>query len=242
MGLEWLLTLDLELLFIWNSRWSIMKILYLVTRYLPFTDVSMVLWHQFGPPMSVSHCFFEFDFTSVATALGIALAEVILTLRTWAVWGQTRLATYALATLYCITWSSLVIIVSIYLRKAERATSNVGSGCTVNFDPRFLVACYALITMYHSVLMTLMIVRAISAFREGGNSRFVKVVYRDGKTIMILRYLGFLTVNVISIGVMYYVYLFVGIALALLNVIIMVQFPLDRSNVSPLIVRGDMRS
>ncbi|KAJ3558982.1 hypothetical protein NP233_g11377 [Leucocoprinus birnbaumii] len=76
MGLEWLLTLDLELLFIWNSRWSIMKILYLVTRYLPFTDVSMVLWHQFGPPMSVSHCFFEFDFTSVATALGIALAEI----------------------------------------------------------------------------------------------------------------------------------------------------------------------
>ncbi|PFH46792.1 hypothetical protein AMATHDRAFT_153814, partial [Amanita thiersii Skay4041] len=38
---DYLLTLDLELRFIWHSRWSIIKVLFLLARYSPFIDMSV---------------------------------------------------------------------------------------------------------------------------------------------------------------------------------------------------------
>ncbi|KAF8978497.1 hypothetical protein BDQ17DRAFT_1265594, partial [Cyathus striatus] len=36
-----LLTLDIEVTFIWSTPWNVIKVLYLVTRYLAFIDSSL---------------------------------------------------------------------------------------------------------------------------------------------------------------------------------------------------------
>ncbi|KAF9012072.1 hypothetical protein BDQ17DRAFT_1233336, partial [Cyathus striatus] len=41
---EYFITLDLEIKYIWNARWTYIKIIYLATRYLPFIDTSLVLF------------------------------------------------------------------------------------------------------------------------------------------------------------------------------------------------------
>ncbi|KAF8978667.1 hypothetical protein BDQ17DRAFT_1249399, partial [Cyathus striatus] len=41
---EYFITLDSEINFIWGSRWSMMKILYMLTRYLPFSDTSLIIF------------------------------------------------------------------------------------------------------------------------------------------------------------------------------------------------------
>ncbi|PFH47954.1 hypothetical protein AMATHDRAFT_150896, partial [Amanita thiersii Skay4041] len=39
---DYLLTLDLEIKYVWKSRWSIIKFLYLVMRYMPFLSVIVI--------------------------------------------------------------------------------------------------------------------------------------------------------------------------------------------------------
>ncbi|KAF8989963.1 hypothetical protein BDQ17DRAFT_1256353, partial [Cyathus striatus] len=46
---EYSITLDLEVKFIWNAPWKFMKIIYLMTRYLPAIDISLVLLRSYLP-------------------------------------------------------------------------------------------------------------------------------------------------------------------------------------------------
>ncbi|KAF9000879.1 hypothetical protein BDQ17DRAFT_1245046, partial [Cyathus striatus] len=41
---EYIITLDSEIKFIWGSHWGIVRILYMLTRYLPFTDTSLIMF------------------------------------------------------------------------------------------------------------------------------------------------------------------------------------------------------
>ncbi|KAF8978189.1 hypothetical protein BDQ17DRAFT_1265925, partial [Cyathus striatus] len=40
---EYFITFPLELKYIWNAPWGFIKIVYLITKYLPFSDTSLVL-------------------------------------------------------------------------------------------------------------------------------------------------------------------------------------------------------
>ncbi|KAJ8093113.1 hypothetical protein PM082_020598 [Marasmius tenuissimus] len=54
---DFLLTLGLEVRFIWQARWTFVKILYIVQRYLPFLDsVGLVLYYSFGAGLSPRSC------------------------------------------------------------------------------------------------------------------------------------------------------------------------------------------
>ncbi|KAF8987009.1 hypothetical protein BDQ17DRAFT_1258996, partial [Cyathus striatus] len=40
---DYLLTFDLEVNFIWNALWSTLKVLYMLTQYLPFLDTMIAM-------------------------------------------------------------------------------------------------------------------------------------------------------------------------------------------------------
>lgn len=44
---DWLLTLEMEISLVWTSRWNVTKVLYFLTRYLPFIDSSIVMYRKF---------------------------------------------------------------------------------------------------------------------------------------------------------------------------------------------------
>ncbi|KAJ3565385.1 hypothetical protein NP233_g7665 [Leucocoprinus birnbaumii] len=48
LTLDWFLTLSSEVLLIWSSSWTTVKVLFLVARYVPFTYIALLLYHQFG--------------------------------------------------------------------------------------------------------------------------------------------------------------------------------------------------
>ncbi|XP_006460535.1 hypothetical protein AGABI2DRAFT_117478 [Agaricus bisporus var. bisporus H97] len=47
---DWLLTLDAEIRLVWNAKGSKMKVLYLLTRYLPLVYSPLLLYYRFGNP------------------------------------------------------------------------------------------------------------------------------------------------------------------------------------------------
>lgn len=44
--LDYLLTFDLEISLIWKSNWSIMKVLFLLARYMPFADLILIFYRK----------------------------------------------------------------------------------------------------------------------------------------------------------------------------------------------------
>ncbi len=48
---DWFLTLDLEVSLVWSSPWSGMKVLFLLTRYLPFVDISVLTYCELYFPV-----------------------------------------------------------------------------------------------------------------------------------------------------------------------------------------------
>ena len=42
---DYILTLPMEVSLIWRAKWTVMKVLYVIQRYLPFEDTVIVLLH-----------------------------------------------------------------------------------------------------------------------------------------------------------------------------------------------------
>ncbi|KAF8985516.1 hypothetical protein BDQ17DRAFT_1260149, partial [Cyathus striatus] len=91
---EYFITLDSEIKFIWGSRWGIMKILYMLTRYLQFSDTSLIIFSLLKLIVIWNRArYASYDMT------------VIFTLRTWVIWGKKRWLSYFLPVFCLCVWT-----------------------------------------------------------------------------------------------------------------------------------------
>lgn len=216
MALDWLLTFEMEVSLVWTAKWNTTKILYFLTRYLPFIDTSVVMYHQFGFALPISVCRTTYQYAAWMFVVGMACAELILTLRTWAVWEKDKRLSYFLPILFCTVWTAGFIIMGFYLRGTQHIASPLPQlfGCIVLDANHILSACYILLMVYDACILFLMVIRGISAFRSGGDSQFMRVVYSD--------------------GIIYYIYLF---SLSFINTIIILKLPGDYVNLMVMMER-----
>ncbi|KAF9232215.1 hypothetical protein BU15DRAFT_81507 [Melanogaster broomeanus] len=85
------ITFDEEVAFLKKSKWNTVKIFYLVCRYLPFLFLATNTTRFLQPGLSLKACKSYFQFNSFAGAIIIACAELMFLVRTYALWGRTRL-------------------------------------------------------------------------------------------------------------------------------------------------------
>jgi len=78
-----LISLSGEINLIWVQRWSIGKILYIVTRYSGFLDASFFLWYSFS---TIESCRDSFSAAVWSVTIGISICHVVLVIRTFAIW------------------------------------------------------------------------------------------------------------------------------------------------------------
>ncbi|KAF9444315.1 hypothetical protein P691DRAFT_786857 [Macrolepiota fuliginosa MF-IS2] len=116
---DWLLKLSLEISLVWQSQWSLIKCLYLVTRYLTLGDVTIALYGRLAFGLSAEQCAAIYAAYACNThslspcfhssidvedlgmfAAGLLLGELLLLLRVWAIWGKDRRIGVALAVFY----------------------------------------------------------------------------------------------------------------------------------------------
>ncbi|KAJ6590408.1 hypothetical protein DFH09DRAFT_1139311, partial [Mycena vulgaris] len=76
---DWMCTLDQEVSYVWNSSRTTGKLLFIINRYLPFVVVSVSV-----------ECLTRYKLISWLTVFGVHLSEVILMLRTYAIWERRR--------------------------------------------------------------------------------------------------------------------------------------------------------
>lgn len=202
---DYFLTLGMEVDLVWLSAWGPMKVLFIVQRYLPFIDAATFsLINQLLTTINPSVCKKIANAQAVLSVTGCILSELILTLRVWAVWKRSKFLGIALSILLLATAAACYVFTGLFqhgLKLSNRPYPEF-QGCFITGTNRLLYVDWLALMVYDSLLLILMIIPGITAYREQGNEGLHAVVYRD--------------------GVVFYVYLFV---ISATNVIVIKALP-----------------
>ncbi|KAJ3573079.1 hypothetical protein NP233_g2667 [Leucocoprinus birnbaumii] len=227
---DWLLNLDLELRFVWKQRWNMMKVLYLVNRYIPFFNLPILLYcGQLRPGRSASRPNTgSWDLQSVVhyglSAVRYSCVylrnrnnEVISAIGVWVLWGKGTRLGYFLFGAFSILWTAVFILEGFFLVNASHSQSPAPAllGCLLLNKGPYLVICFGLFMLLEVVLLMLVLRKAFVSYIKSETSPYKKVLYRD----CAIYYLGMFS-------------------LALLNVIIMAGFPVSYDPILLLIVES----
>jgi len=197
----------MEVDLLWKSKWNFMKGLYLFQRYLPFIDTTwLAIYFQFGRGMTKTTCAKIYPLDGVLIVFGFAASEMVLSLRTWAVWNRNQRLTIILPILYVLVWGSAFAVLGIYLNSVEFGDPPFSGfqGCILEHANIVIVFLWVQVMIWDTLMLVLMLIPGFRAYRyRGVNSALMKAVYRD--------------------GVVYYLFLF---ALSFLNILLIIILPL----------------
>ncbi|KAH7922747.1 hypothetical protein BV22DRAFT_1048687 [Leucogyrophana mollusca] len=111
---DYLLTVHLEYDYVWHSRWTPVKALFFFARYLPFVDTAIVMLSRTGNlDSSACHGFVAALYWIYAFAF--PLTDVVLAIRLWAVYGQSRKVAALLFCLYTFTLATAIYVTAKYV-------------------------------------------------------------------------------------------------------------------------------
>ncbi|KIJ07002.1 hypothetical protein PAXINDRAFT_19799 [Paxillus involutus ATCC 200175] len=169
-------------MFIWNRRgWSVGKVLFAPTRYIPFILIPLTLFSTFSTNIKVDTCEGLLYFLVFLEVVAITLSEVTFGLRAYAMWNQNRavLVTYCcVATAYI---ASLVFILQSFLPSVTygEAPLAIISGCYKTGGSSIVFASFVVIMLTEAVTTTLTLYRAYWHFRHTPNA-LIQNMTRDG--------------------------------------------------------------
>ncbi|KAF5347733.1 hypothetical protein D9756_010232 [Leucocoprinus leucothites] len=201
---DWALNLGLEISLVWQSRTSMIKFLYLITRYLAFGDVTLWVYEQVAEGLTADNCAVLFSALGWMFTTGFVVGELLLVMRTWAVWGRDRRLGFVILAYYIGMVVAIYVNMGLFI-KSVGFIDNVYHGvpgCIVVKASNKLYIDWVLLMVLDIAICALMIIKGCKSYVSGGNSQLMKVVYGE--------------------GIMYYVYL---VSLSMINVVVILKLP-----------------
>ncbi|GJE95934.1 hypothetical protein PsYK624_121260 [Phanerochaete sordida] len=199
---DFVLTFDVEYAFVWKASFSLVKVLYILARGVPLTNVTIVTWQYLTPNISDENCRFVNQSVGWLTLLGILVAEAILMLRTWAVYERSRRVVIFLIVWAVLTWTPMTAILIVFLSSLRYgpipdSVKNVpGSGCYVVSGNPVSFVCWVLLMISEAAILGLMVNKALRNYWVNMDSAVFKTVFRDG-TVVYFYLFALSTANVI---------------------------------------------
>ncbi|KIK01099.1 hypothetical protein K443DRAFT_132444 [Laccaria amethystina LaAM-08-1] len=209
LGYDYLLTLDREVSLIWSSHWNLAKVLFILVRYTPYIDVGLIAFYMTRDGTSSTTCSLLYKSNSWVYVVGVGLAEVLLTLRTWACWGsRARWVTIGLPIAFLALSVTLCVSVGRYLHTLYFFTpppTTPSLGCFYQGESFDLVICWSALMIYDACIALLMAIRGYPELknwrRNMRNNTLSTVVYRDGLSlinVVVILCLSYDYVNLLS--------------------------------------------
>ncbi|THH27213.1 hypothetical protein EUX98_g6975 [Antrodiella citrinella] len=206
---DYLLTLDYEVNLMWPSRLSIIKLLYFYTRYSAFFDVGMIVYYQMKTDLSAVECKRIYMIASWLVVAGIIVAEVILMVRTWALWERGKRIGIFLVALSTAAIVVASVIEGLYL-KTLAFTSFPGSetpGCLLIGGNPTIGVNFIIIILVETAVLILTVTAGVQRFRFArGSQGLASKLHHD--------------------GIMFYIFLF---AISLANFVVVLTIPVGNS-------------
>ncbi|KAJ8697752.1 hypothetical protein PTI98_004524 [Pleurotus ostreatus] len=181
---DYVLTLGDEARYVWTAPWSLGKILFLLTRYPTFVDVALALYRNLGYNLTSSTCSLLYNISGWTTIIGIAIAEIIMLMRVWAIWNQTRTVGIILATLIIASMIGAFFSFVKFHEKQEfielyTISPNL-QGCYGTVGTKVVFIIYMIATAFEILMVILMIVKGLRDSVRRRPSSMLYNVYQDG--------------------------------------------------------------
>ncbi|EIM87752.1 uncharacterized protein STEHIDRAFT_167220 [Stereum hirsutum FP-91666 SS1] len=215
---DYLLTFSGEVLLVWSSKWSAMKVLFFVNRYTAvayavfvfigeISPVSLLIssdepsaWIEHGVASPASHtCDMVSRGIAAVSNSGILAAELIILSRTWALWQRDRRVAVGLSLILATAFVLIVLYENKFVQSLKWATSTSSPssafhGCIVASGEDTTYVLYACIIVIETVVIALTMAK--TPWKLGFfENQLSKVLYRDG----LLYYLYFLALSLVNI-------------------------------------------
>ncbi|KAJ3838795.1 hypothetical protein F5878DRAFT_709897 [Lentinula raphanica] len=148
---------------IWSNPFGLASIMFLVNRYAPFVDTFLSVNMSFNPAITAEQCAIQTRAVSWLMTIGIVHSELILMLRTYALWGRRR------SILILLTFLAVgFLIPAIILTKLEVSSEHFIAfhGCHISTAKNIIFLAFCLLTVYETLRQT--------------RSPWVTKLYKDG--------------------------------------------------------------
>lgn len=207
---DYVLTFGLETRHMWSKqRWSLIRVLFFVNRYMPFVDIPMALCTQLVPSMSDRDCTLVYRLAGWSFCFSIALSEVILAMRTWSLWKASSWSGFALLVFYLSCWIPTIVVFVTFLMASGASHFRLPRYTTCIIAPRNnnLYWCWILVLVYDTGTMMLIVLASTRSYAQ--------MYGQSGSSFMVVR-------TLYMDGVIYYISLFI---LSVMNIITIVILP-----------------
>ncbi|KAG2127644.1 uncharacterized protein EDB93DRAFT_201277 [Suillus bovinus] len=175
---DYVCSLHEELTFLLRSHWTKMKVLYIVTRYLPFIILVTGLYRSFVPNENTGKCRV---LDNIELDLGVVLvicSECFFIFRTYVLWEKNRILLAAMLSTLFISLVASFGITSTAAAAAAYATSAVPgiTGCYRKSSNYRLFIPFILLFVFELGLLMLTLIRAIHDWRTNQNRLYAVLV------------------------------------------------------------------
>ncbi|KAF9067007.1 hypothetical protein BDP27DRAFT_1365231 [Rhodocollybia butyracea] len=157
---DWILMFPVELEVVWSGKLQPLTVLYIVQRYMPFVDTIGILFAvSFANPIEPNTCRALYTTSGWMYITGIALTEVVLTMRTWALWGKDIRSTVGLTIFFLCCWVPNFYIFHLFLDSQTYSPSPLPQiGCVILGGESILFLCWVILMVYEAGILTLMLI------------------------------------------------------------------------------------
>ncbi|KAF7776839.1 hypothetical protein Agabi119p4_5232 [Agaricus bisporus var. burnettii] len=213
LAFDWILNFSSEVEMIWKAKWNLVKVLYLITRYLPLAIIPLDLFYISGY-FFLPACVAVYDTVMALFVISLLSAQLIFTLRTVAVWGKEKRVTYILFGAFSFIVIAIPTLTGLTLKSHRFVDVEVNSGkfCLLRFEKSygFLAATFVFVAAYDIVILIFMLTRRISVHQFSFPLRSLSTTDHAQRDSRLLK-------RVYDDGIIFYVYIF-GVSVA--NIIV----------------------
>ncbi|KAI0826987.1 hypothetical protein BC628DRAFT_1418594 [Trametes gibbosa] len=180
--LEYISTFEDEVKFIWPSRWSAVKIVFMVNRYSPFADVTLNVTLTLFATTAKS-CQPQFEAMTSMYAVGSIASELILMARTLALYDFSNIVMGIMVALGLGIAVPAVIICRTFLSSVRYPSDDVIriTGCVPGVEDRSVWPLYMCVLISETVMVLLTLFKMWQTSDNGPHrSVLVRTMFRDG--------------------------------------------------------------
>jgi len=181
---DYFLTLGLEIELIWPTPLTLGTVLYYITRYSAFIDGALLIYARTAPAStSISACNIFFRASGALIVIGTFFAEMILILRTVAMWGGSQFL--------CVFFLAFVIIalgpigyLSIKTMGHHDYVTSIRPDLLACVEAKLLGSIifvdYILVALFESLIFTLTMYKWYTTSGRRRPSTLMSTLIRDG--------------------------------------------------------------
>ncbi|KAG1739548.1 hypothetical protein EDB19DRAFT_2025101, partial [Suillus lakei] len=150
-----------------RSRWTKVKSLYIITRYIPFLLIVTELYQYFAPNENTNKCQIVISIYSCLSIISVASSEFFFMLRTYALWDNNRIVLAAMLSAFFA-----IAVASVYMNVIGVDASHVTisaipgiTGCYRTSSGVQIAISFVLLFAFQLGLVSLTLIRAVQSWR-----------------------------------------------------------------------------